>query len=261
MTKASTIEPIAMRPESPAGTAGPEGARKIEPHWYAVYTCAHHEKRVAEQFHNRGVEHFLPQFESVRKWKDRKVRLQLPLFPGYVFVHLALSNRLPVLQVPGVVRLVAFNGQPVPLPEGEIGAIRNALKSARLVKPHSYLQVGRRVRILSGPLEGMAGIVVKRKNRTRLVISLDLIQRSVSVEVSDTELCAIAPDVPHAISTVSPTGVLSRHSFHFVLREAKFSKAGAPKIPMKKFSAIYRPRGRPSQVFQNVFSLTGESEL
>src|SRR5437764_11639868 len=80
--------------------------------WFAVYTCANHEKSVADQFAGRGVEHFLPQYESVRRWKDRKMRLQLPLFPGYVFVHMAAQERLRVLQVPGVVRLVRFNGSP-----------------------------------------------------------------------------------------------------------------------------------------------------
>jgi transcription antitermination factor NusG len=192
-----------MRLEAPGGSANQELARFLEPHWYAVYTCAHHERRVADQFINRGVEHFLPHYESVRKWKDRRVRLQLPLFPGYVFVHLALQNRLQVLQVPGVVKLVGFNGQPAPLPETEIGTIRNALNSAHHIEPHAYIQVGRRVRVLSGPLEGLAGIVVKRKNRTRLIISLELIQRSVSVEVSDMDLLVVAQEAMNTRPTVS----------------------------------------------------------
>src|SRR5215467_7020856 len=82
----------------------------VEPHWYAAYTCANHEKRVAEQLIERAVEHFLPQYESVRRWKDRRVKLQLPLFPGYVFVRLELRNQIRVLQIPSVVRLVGFNG-------------------------------------------------------------------------------------------------------------------------------------------------------
>src|SRR5208282_5693506 len=94
--------------EAPAGVQifAPEQLEAyVQPRWYAAYTRANHERRVADQLSERGVEHFLPQYESVRKWKDRKVRLQMPLFPGYVFVHLALQNRLNVLQVPGVARL------------------------------------------------------------------------------------------------------------------------------------------------------------
>ena len=81
-----------------------------EPAWYAVYTCANHEKRVADQFVQRSVEHFLPTFETIRRWKDRKMRIQQPLFPGYIFVRLLLRDRLRVLQVPSVVRLVGFGG-------------------------------------------------------------------------------------------------------------------------------------------------------
>src|SRR5215470_4543476 len=81
-----------------------------ERHWYAAYTCANHEKRIAAELQARTVEHFSPLYSSVRRWKDRRVNLELPLFPGYVFVRLALSDRLRVLQIPSVVRLVGFNG-------------------------------------------------------------------------------------------------------------------------------------------------------
>src|ERR1700730_4551481 len=100
----------------------------MAPRWYVVHTSANHEKRVSEQFLQRGVEYFLPQYESVRRWKDRRMRLQLPLFPGYVFVHLALRDRLQVLQVPGVARLVGFNGLPSALPDSEIEAMATCLQ-------------------------------------------------------------------------------------------------------------------------------------
>src|SRR5437016_582771 len=173
-------------------TAVPTAAR-----WFAVYTCANNEKRVAEQFANRSVEHFLPQYESVRKWKDRKVRLQLPLFPGYLFVHMAPPERLRVLQVSGVVRLVGFNGSPTPMPEEDLERIREFLGQGWHAESHPYLQVGRRARVVRGPLAqraqraqrvvrgplaGMEGIVLRRKNRSRLVISFDLIQRSMAIE-------------------------------------------------------------------------------
>jgi transcription antitermination factor NusG len=156
--------------------------------WYAVYTCANHEKRVADQFLSRSVEHFLPQYESTRVWKDRKVRLQLPLFPGYLFVHLAAQERLRVLQVPGVVRLVGFNGSPTPMREEELERIREFLGQGWPAEPHPYLEAGRRTRVVRGPLAGMQGIVLRRKNRSRLVISFDLIQRSMAIEVDEADL-------------------------------------------------------------------------
>src|SRR5260370_8339685 len=140
--------------------------------WYAAYTCGNHEKRVAEKLAVREVEHFLPQCPSVRRWKDRRVELEMPLFPGYVFVRMALRDRLRALQVPGVARLVGFNGLPCALPEGDIEQIRNCLVQGSRVEPCPYLQVGRRARVKSGPLQGLEGIVLRRKNSTRLILSL-----------------------------------------------------------------------------------------
>ena len=158
------------------------------PFWYAAYTSANHEKRVAEQLTRRSVEHFLPVYHVVRRWKDRRVQLQLPLFPGYIFVRLALHDRLKVLQAPGVVKLVGFSGTPSALPQAEINALRTSLAAGVRAEPHPYLTVGRRVRVKSGPLTGMEGILKRKKKQDRLVISLDLILRSVAVEVSALEL-------------------------------------------------------------------------
>jgi transcription antitermination factor NusG len=155
----------------------------VAPHWYVAYTSANHEKRVTEQLLRRSVDHFLPLYESVRRWKDRRVTLQLPLFPGYVFVRLALYDRLKVLQVPGVARLVGFNGQPAVLPDRDIEGLRTRLAVRFRAEPHPYLQAGRRVRIKRGPLEGVEGILIRKKNALRLVLSIDLIMRSASVEV------------------------------------------------------------------------------
>src|ERR1700704_6550261 len=149
-----------------------------EPLWYVAYTSANHEKRVAEQFAVRSVEHFLPLYVSLRRWKDRRVKLELPLFPGYVFVRLALCDQLRLLQVPGVARLVGFNGAPTVLPTEEIEALKKGLACGVCVEPHPFLTVGRRVRVKAGPLAGVEGIVIRRKNRLRLLISLDLIRRA-----------------------------------------------------------------------------------
>ena len=160
----------------------------VEPRWYAIQTCANHEKRVLQQLGQRTVEAYLPQYESVRRWKDRRVRLDLPLFPGYVFVHLALRDRLRVLQTPSVVRLVGFGGQPAALPDQEIEALRQGLTHAMRIEPHPYMKVGQRVRVRSGPLQGLEGILARKKNVSRFVISLDLIMRSVAAEIDVAEL-------------------------------------------------------------------------
>jgi transcription antitermination factor NusG len=179
----------APTPATVAGTYdGDELEAYIQPRWYAAYTRANHERRVADQLAERGLESYLPQYESVRKWKDRRVRLQMPLFPGYIFVHLALRNRLKVLQVPGVAYLVGFAGRPVAVPEEEFGRIRGLLQKGLRAAPHRYLAAGRRVRVRSGPLEGMAGIVVRRKNGNRLVISVEVIQRAMVVDLDGADL-------------------------------------------------------------------------
>lgn len=161
------------------------------PAWYAAYTWANHEKRVADQFVQRNVEHFLPTFETVRHWKDRKVRIQQPLFPGYIFVRLALRERLKVLQVPSVVRLISFNGYPAALPSQEIETLRNSVLPEMGVAPHPYLKEGRKVRIVRGPLCGAEGILVRKKNAFRFVLLIDLIMRAVSVEVDAADIQAI----------------------------------------------------------------------
>ncbi len=165
-------------------TPGDESAMNyLAPHWYAAYTSANHEKRVAEQLAQRSVEHFLPLYETVRRWKDRRVRLQFPLFRGYVFVRLALRDRLQVLQVPGVSRLIGFKSAPTPLKEQEIEALKKGLLYGLHAEPHPFLTAGRRVRIKAGPFEGMEGILIRRKGKLRLVLSIDVILRAIAVDV------------------------------------------------------------------------------
>lgn len=163
--------------------------------WYAAYTCANCEKKVAEQLRRRGVEQFLPLYRAVHRWKDRYVRLQLPLFPGYVFVHLALRDRLQALQVPNVVRLIGFGAHPAALPQQDIDALRAGLDGGLRAQPHPYLTIGKRVRIRSGPLEGLEGILQRRKGNFRVVLSVDLIMRSICVEADAWDLGIALPSV------------------------------------------------------------------
>jgi transcription antitermination factor NusG len=156
--------------------------------WYALYTCPRHEKCVAERIEQRRFPCFLPLYRSVRRWKDRRKELELALFPGYVFVRMALEHRLQVLELPGVVRLVSFNGQPAVVPAEQIETLRERLSGATRIEPHPYLRIGRRVRIRHGAMAGLEGIIVRRKDRCRVVFSIDLIMRSVAVEVDEADL-------------------------------------------------------------------------
>jgi transcription antitermination factor NusG len=157
-------------------------------HWYAAYTCAQHEKRVAAELGMREVEHFLPLYSSLRRWKDRRVQLEFPLFPGYVFVRLALRDRLRVLQIPSVVRLVGFGGLPTALPDEEMGILRKGLCQGLRAEPHPFLTIGRRVRITAGPFAGLEGVLKRKKSSLRVVVSLELIQRSVAVDVDASDV-------------------------------------------------------------------------
>jgi transcription antitermination factor NusG len=169
-------------------SAIPPADLPVEPRWFAAYTFGNHEKRVAETLAGKGVEHFLPLYESVRRWSDRKMRLQRPLFPGYVFVRIRTQERLRVQRVQGVVRLVGFNGQLTALPDDEIEILRRALTTQISVAPHPFLAAGTRVRIVRGPLAGLSGVTVRRKGCMRVVLSIELIQRSVIVDLDATDL-------------------------------------------------------------------------
>jgi len=162
-------------------------AEYLQPQWYAAYTAPRHEKRVTQQMDRRSIHCFLPLYRSVRRWKDRRKPIDLPLFPGYVFVHLALRDRLQVLRLSGVVQLVSFSGKPAALPAAEIEALRNGLASRR-AEPHPYLTAGRRVRIRAGSVAGLEGILVRRQQKSRVVITIELIQRSVAIEVDEADI-------------------------------------------------------------------------
>jgi transcription antitermination factor NusG len=159
-----------------------------EARWYAAYTCAHHERRVAKQLVERRFESFLPTYRSVRRWKDRRKELQLPLFPNYVFVRMVLADRIRVLQVSGLISLVIFQGQPAALDDEEVNRLRTGLGGIGRIEPHPYLTVGRRVKITRGAFSGLEGILLRRKDRLRVVLSVELIQRSVAIEVCESDI-------------------------------------------------------------------------
>jgi transcription antitermination factor NusG len=157
--------------------------------WFAAFTSPRHEKRVEQHLTQRNVEHYLPVYRSSRKWRNGlKVVLDLPLFPGYIFVRIKRSERVRVLQVPGVLAIVGGTaGEMAPLPEADVEALRSGLH-LRNAEPYPFLTTGQRVRIRSGALAGLEGIVVRQKNSLRCVINMDLIMQSIAVEVDGEEL-------------------------------------------------------------------------
>jgi transcription antitermination factor NusG len=157
--------------------------------WFAVYTCSRHEKRVDQQLEMREIEHYLPLYRSQRKWSDgSRVTLDLPLFPGYLFVRIHRAERVRVLQVPGVLTVVGGTaGEPVALPAREIDALRSGL-AERHAAPHPLLKVGERASIRSGAFAGMEGVVVRMKYSYRVVLTLNSIMQSFAVEVDSGEL-------------------------------------------------------------------------
>jgi transcription antitermination factor NusG len=159
--------------------------------WYAAHTCSRHEKKIAQQLQQRGIENFLPLYRSVRRWKDRKKELELVLFPGYIFVRMDLADRLQVLQLPGVVRFVSFNSLPAPLPANDIETLRHGLAQNLCIEHHPFLKVGRRVKVVYGPLTGAQGIFIRRRNNSRLVVSIDAIMRSVALEIDEADVVPI----------------------------------------------------------------------
>jgi transcription antitermination factor NusG len=160
-----------------------------ESKWFAVYTTSRHEKRVAQHLAQREIEYYLPLYRSTRKWSDgSKVTLDLPLFPGYLFVHIKRTERVRVLEVPGALAVVGGSGrEPIPMPDEAIESLRTGLH-LRAVEPHALVTVGQRARIRSGALAGLEGIVVRKKNSLRMILTLEYIQRSIAVEVSAEDL-------------------------------------------------------------------------
>jgi len=151
--------------------------------WWAVYTRHQHERTVAGNLSENGIETFLPTYQVVRQWKDRKKHLSLPLFPCYLFVRAASDRRTQVLSAPGVYCIVSAAGHPAPVPAIQIEAIQRAVGSSLPVEPHPFLHCGDWVRIKAGPLANVEGILLRKKGSCRLILSAELLQKSLAVEV------------------------------------------------------------------------------
>ena len=170
---------------SVAGLApGPTGVLDVEAvAWFAVWTRSRHEARVADQLEKKGIEAFLPTITRWSRWKDRKKRIDWPLFPGYCFARIDLADSLSVLKCAGVVKLVSFEGRPSPIPDSQVDDIRVLVTSELKYDPCPLIAEGDPVVVVSGPLRGVRGRLLRKGAHARLVINVDLIGRGVSVEL------------------------------------------------------------------------------
>jgi transcription antitermination factor NusG len=155
-----------------------------KPHWFAIRTRSRHEKLVADQLQRQNIESFLPLLKTVREWSDRKKEVEIPLFSGYSFARLVLcsSDRLRVLQTQGVAGFVGVRGLGIPVPEEQIDSLKTLLANQISMKEHPFLQIGQRVRIKGGALDGVEGILAGQDDRN-LIISVEPIHRSLSVSI------------------------------------------------------------------------------
>jgi transcription antitermination factor NusG len=161
---------------------GDHHADAQQPRWYVLFVRSNQEKRVADALSGREIEHFLPCYKSVRQWKDRRVTLEIPLFPGYVFLRMPLTERAKALTVPNVVSLVGACNRPSAVSDEEIAWIRQGTAHGK-AEPHPYLKLGQRIVVTDGVMCGMEGILVQKRNNTRVVVSLDSIMRAFVVEI------------------------------------------------------------------------------
>lgn len=170
-----------------------ENQAESESSWWALYTRHQHEKVIAQILGTKGFEVFLPLYESVRRWKDRNKLLSVPLFPCYVFIRGGLSRRSLVVTTPGV-HMVLYNGERIAvIPNEEIEGIRRAVEGPFRVEPHPFLRCGERVRVTRGSLEGVEGVLVRKKSLYRLILSVDMLAQSVAVEIDASD---VEPAIP-----------------------------------------------------------------
>lgn len=148
--------------------------------WYALYTRPRHEKKVHDQLLEKGVESFLPMIERLRQWKDRKKRVELPLFNSYVFIKIDLKNRYTALQTNGVVRMVSFGGVPAAIPDWQIEQLRRVIEYPDTLELENYLRAGDWVEVIDGPFRGIKGRLRELRGQTRVVINIDGIFQSAS---------------------------------------------------------------------------------
>jgi transcription antitermination factor NusG len=156
--------------------------------WFALQTRHQHEAKVTQILENKGFETFLPMYQTVRRWSDRKKTISLPLFPGYVFISQIAERQFEVLNTSGVATIVSFAGVPASISTEEIDSIRRATSNSAKVEPYPYLQAGDEICVRSGPLAGTSGFLIRKKDCYRLVVCVEILGRAASVEIDAFDL-------------------------------------------------------------------------
>jgi len=166
------------------------------PSWYALTVKPRHEGATARNLCTRGMEEFAPVYRVRRQWCDRMKEVEFHLFPGYVFCRFSGGQRAAVLNTPGVTSIVAFGRTPAPIPDEEIGDIQRMVASRLPLRPWPYLPAGQKIRIRAGCLEGLVGTLLRDKDACRVVVNVDLLRRSVAIEIDRESVCPIEPAYP-----------------------------------------------------------------
>jgi len=190
MAVAQLASAMKMTPQSEAKTA------MMTYPWFALQVRVRHELSVADYLGGLGYEWFLPLYRSKKRWSDRIKEVKSPLFPGYLFCRFNQHDRLPILKTPGVVQIVGFNRIPAVVDEIEISALQTLMASGVANQPCPFLEIGDKVRIESGPLRGLEGILMDFKGHHRLVLSVTLLQRSVAVEIDSALVASVGSGQP-----------------------------------------------------------------
>jgi transcription antitermination factor NusG len=170
----------------------------LDQSWYVAYTYPRHERAVAEQLAQKSIECFLPTVSTIHVRKDRKVTLQLPLFPGYLFTRISPEERLRVVSIASVIRMLSYNEVPAPVSDDDINAIRFCLSRGGKLAPHRFIAVGDRVRVKEGIFQGLEGFVSRHHSGCNLVVTVALIQQSAALEIEEHLLEPIGPSSPRA---------------------------------------------------------------
>ena len=169
--------------------------------WYALQLRSRFEKVVAMHLRGKGYEEYLPVYSSRRQWSDRVKQIELPLFPGYIFCKFDINDRLPLLVIPGVISVVGFGGVPMPVPEAEIAAVERIVTSGTKYGPWPSIAAGQPVVVRYGPLRGLEGLVVEVKKNYHLIVSVKMLQRSVSVEIDRDCVAPISDSHPEMVAS------------------------------------------------------------
>jgi transcription antitermination factor NusG len=181
--KIFAVNEYAQKCDEVVGLFNPLQFKECQEPWYALHTRSRHEKSVSLELSQKGIKHYLPLVETVKKWSDRRKLVEEPLFPGYIFVNISCEDQISALETRGAVQFIGSNGKPWLVPPKQVEAVYIALSSKLKCDPYPYLKVGANVYVTRGPLKGYHGILIEKNKKHRLILSVHLIGQSIAVEI------------------------------------------------------------------------------